>query len=310
MVEGDTSAIVRGRIAPTPSGYLHLGNVCNFILNWLWIRLQGGVLRLRIDDLDAPRMREAYLTDIFRVLDWLQLDWDEGPVGPAIHRREFSQHLRMEAYQTALKRLADQGELFACICSRREIRLMAPDGRYPGTCRELERPFSTPQSAWRLDTMRTTGQLWDDLFQGALERIPQDDMPFVVLRRKDGLPAYQLACVLDDQLDQITHVIRGMDLMESTAMQAWLRDRLYPEAHPIHWGHHRLLLDAKGQKQSKSAGTPLGASLLETGTAPADIFQWIAACLGLPGPVRSARSLLERADLSAFPAFELLPFES
>jgi len=128
--------MLRSRIAPTPSGFLHLGNAVNFVLTWLMVRKAGGTLRLRIDDADCLRAKPEYLEDIFCQLDWLGITWDEGPMGVDDFRGRFSQQLRLERYREFLAGLARAGHLYPCGCSRREMRNLAPDGIYPGFCRE------------------------------------------------------------------------------------------------------------------------------------------------------------------------------
>ena len=108
------------RLAPTPSGYLHLGNAFSFILTWLLVRRLGGKLHLRIDDLDAPRLNQDCLEDIFIQLEWLGLDYDNGPQGPDDHLRRFSQSLRLEEYMSALEEIRESGMLYACSCSRKQ----------------------------------------------------------------------------------------------------------------------------------------------------------------------------------------------
>jgi len=126
----------RSRLAPTPSGYLHLGNACNFLLTWLWIRHLGGELWLRIDDLDQARVRPEYIEDIFQQLDWLGLDTDQGPRSVGELQKTWTQQLRTERYLSALTTLKNTGALYRCICSRRQWQaLVGEEGHYPGTCR-------------------------------------------------------------------------------------------------------------------------------------------------------------------------------
>ncbi|MEO1449975.1 MAG: glutamate--tRNA ligase family protein [Bacteroidota bacterium] len=296
---------VTGRLAPTPSGYLHLGNILNFSLNWLTVRHLGGRLRLRIDDLDNARMRDAYLEDIFRVLDWLGMDWDEGPDGPDAHRSRYSQQFRLDIYRDALHALKEKGHLFACDCSRKQIRSLAPDGRYPGTCIKRELSFRRDRVAWRLQSESASLLEWEDMFQGNTRAYPHLTMPFIILRRKDGIPAYQLASVIDDELDGITHVIRGADLQASTAVQLYISQWLETRLSKATWGHHPLLMHTDGTKKSKSAGHDAKGSLCDSGLQAKAVVQWVGECLGIKESGETLKSLLARFSLESLKGFEL-----
>lgn len=284
----------RLRFAPTPSGYLHTGNALNFILNWLVARLHGGKILLRIDDLDAERKRPEYVADVFDSLDWLGLDWDEGPglvPGEPVdsdHRfsrtsvpvacRDFetswSQHHRLTMYFNVLVKLRATGLLFACRKSRRDL---APyEGSYPPEFRDQQLALNDPDAAWRIMTP------------------PGFSMPDFVVCRRDGIPAYQVASLADDLLFGITHVIRGEDLKTSTAAQCYLATQL-DEADflKIKFLHHPVVTDDQGQKLSKSAGATSLKTMREGGAGPETVFQQVGAMLGFSG-IKSASGLLER----------------
>lgn len=254
----------RLRLAPTPSGYLHLGNAANFTLNWLATRLQPGAkLLLRIDDLDADRKRPEYVADIFESLHGLGLDWDEGPVSPADFEGNWSQNLRISLYHQALEDLRATGLLYACAKSRQDL---APfGGQYPLEFREQKLDLDTPSVAWRIATP------------------PGFPLPDFVVRRRDGVPAYQIASIVDDLHFGITHIIRGADLATSTGAQQWLAEQLdWPDFLKIQFWHHPLLTDEQGVKLSKSAGaTALHA--LQIADKREDVLQRVAALLELPG---------------------------
>lgn len=261
------------RFAPTPSGYLHLGNAVNFTLNWLAARSAGASILLRIDDLDAGRKRPEYIQDVFDTLHWLGLDWDEGPRSPEAFEQAWSQHTRLPLYRAVLEALVQSGQVFACAKSRREL---APYGeQYPLQFREQGLHLHDPDVSWRIATP------------------PGFVMPDFVVRRRDGLPAYQLASLADDLYFGVTHAIRGSDLEPSTVAQQWLaallasNAALQPPVLPwanfaqLHFLHHPLLLDANGQKMSKSAGASSLKSLREAGIGPALVFQATARLLFL-----------------------------
>lgn len=265
----------RVRLAPTPSGYLHAGNALNFILNWLAARLHPGArVLLRIDDLDADRKRPEYVQDIFDTLHWLGLDWDDGPRDVADFEQNWSQHLRLPLYRQALDELRAAGCLFACGKSRRDLEPY--QGKYPPEFRDQGLSLDAPDVAWRIRTP---------------EGFP---LPDFIVRRRDGIPAYQLASVVDDLHFGITHVIRGADLEDSTAAQLFLAECLgRPDFSRIAFLHHPLLKDEGGIKLSKSAGASALRHWRETGRTPAPVFQQAGLWLGLKTDgVLSARDLL------------------
>ena len=232
------------RMAPTPSGFLHRGNLLNFYLNWHAARSKGARLLLRIDDLDADRKRPEYVAGIFETLHHAGFDWDIGPgTGMTDTARcvaDFeacwSQHHRIDLYNELLARLRDTGLLFACRKSRKDIA--AAGGVYPPDFREQGLSLDNPDVAWRI---RTAG----------LDPTMQD----FVVRRRDGIPAYQVASVADDLHFGVTHIIRGEDLEPSTRAQIWLAGLLGETAFgEIRFLHHPLLRNERGEKLSKSAG--------------------------------------------------------
>lgn len=247
------------RIAPTPSGLLHEGNILNFLHTWIAARKCGASLLLRIDDCDATRLRKEYIEDIFRSLEWLDFDWDEGPRGPDDFYKFWSQSLRRERYLDVLSRIKGK---FACQCSRREIHDVSPDGHYPGTCRKKGLVYEPGKTCVRLET---------------------DDSPTgdIILWRKDDLPAYQLVSVVDDVDYKITHIIRGEDLQESTQMQKIIATRWHKsEFLNIHFTHHPLLLDEGGKKLAKSANAHSIKVMRDSGKSPAWLFKRLAPYLG------------------------------
>lgn len=265
---------IRSRIAPTPSGLLHLGNAVNFILTWLMVRMQGGVLRLRIDDADCFRSRPEYFEDIFRQLDWLGITWDEGPTGPDDFQLRFSQQLRLERYREFLAQLAPH--LYLCGCSRREIRELAENGVYPGLCRgrNVEDDAETA-----IRVLVPEGSVF--LVEG--REVPLcKTMGDFVLWRKENLPAYQLVSLVDDIDDRINLIVRGHDLLASTAAQLFLAglhgDNLFAETVFV---HHPLVQGEDGRKLSKSDNALSLAALREKSSSPAMVFQAVARQAGL-----------------------------
>ncbi|HEY4335701.1 MAG TPA: glutamate--tRNA ligase family protein [Puia sp.] len=229
------------RIAPTPSGYLHLGNILSFSITATLARQTGAKILLRIDDLDRERAERKYIDDIFDTLHFLKIDWDEGPRDTEDFEKEYSQLHRMDHYHRALRRLQDNGEVYACTCSRTQILKDSPDGSYPGTCRDKNIPLDTENACWRLHTPLSAD-------------LPKQIQDFIV-RKKDGFPAYQLTSVIDDLHYGIDLVVRGEDLRDSTLAQQYLATVLKEDRFArIAFYHHPLLLDATGKKLSKTDG--------------------------------------------------------
>ncbi|SDK17570.1 glutamyl-tRNA synthetase [Catalinimonas alkaloidigena] len=285
---------------------MHLGNAFSFVLTWLLVRHHGGTLHLRIDDADAARVRPEYVDDIFHTLAWLGLDWDTGPEGPADFYRHYSQQLREALYQSALQQLSAVPEaVFACTCTRAQLRRQSVDGLYPGTCRARHRALDTPGCAWRLrvpEGLQVTFQAWGG--DSSTVDLSQAMGDFVV-RKKDGSPAYQLSSVVDDLHYGTTLIVRGLDLLPSTAAQVYLAQQLaqvtptYAAFGDVLFYHHPLVQLASGEKLSKSAGAQ---SVREARPSAASFYQVIAKSLGYSVPLpTSAAELLARFAEAALP---------
>lgn len=285
-------AEIISRIAPTPSGFLHMGNACNFVLTWLLVKMQKGRLRLRIDDLDKQRVRPEYLDDIFYTLEWLGLDWEDGPSSVAAHLQEHSQQDRIPLYDQAIQTLVDQEKVFACQCSRKQILAASEDGQYPQTCRHLLLSGEDSHHALRILTPKDEQISWMDQLAGEISISLYQQMRDFVIRRKDGIPAYQIASIVDDLAYGTNLVVRGQDLLESTAAQLFLAKGLKEQDfHLIQWHHHPLLTDAGG-KLSKSAGSFAIRTWREQGHPPARVYQQVSRWLGLPELVDHPETLL------------------
>ena len=277
---------VTGRLAPTPSGYLHLGNAVNFVLTWLLVRRAGGTLYLRIDDLDRARLRRPYLSAIFRVIDWLGLDYDHGPSGPDDFLQRHSQLLHLPAYNQVLRRLAQRpGLLYGSQRSR--------TGGPPEAV-----PLATPGAAWRARVPSSTHIGFGDGWLGAV-RVPlAAELADFIVRKKDGVVAYQLASVVDDLRLGTTLVVRGLDLLPSTAAQLWLAAQLAETQvfNPtrIQFYHHGLLTDAAGNKLSKSTQAQGDQGVLALGT-PGPVYAAVAQLLALPAGAGESLASLRAA---------------
>jgi len=277
-----------GRLAPSPTGGLHVGHARSFLIAWLASRREGGPIVLRIEDLDASRARPEATTAALVDLRWLGLDWDEGPdvVGPC---GPYVQSQRRAIYDQALARLKAEERVYPCTCTRADIEraASAPHAEdegptYPGTCAGRsaadadalgDRPF-----AWRFRV--PAGELgWDDLILGPCSLDPARlGGDFLVGRNGQG-PSYQLAVVVDDALMGIDRVIRGDDLVPSTPRQILLYRALGWT--PPQFGHLPLVLGPDGRRLAKRDGSIKLASLRERGLDPRRLIGILAQSCGL-----------------------------
>ncbi len=246
----------RTRLAPSPTGALHLGNARTFLVNWALARQQGWEVVLRIDDLDGPRVKAGADIQAIEILQWLGLDWDQEPR---------YQTACLATYRTALNQLARQGGIYPCQCTRSQIQAAqsAPHAgehelRYPGTCRPTRRmpvnsaALDQPDVAWRLFVAEGE-QSFVDQFAGRVVSSVQAEIGDFVVATKQGLPSYQLAVVVDDWQQQITDVVRGDDLLSSTPRQQLLYDALQLGPTPRYW-HLPLIVGHDGRRLAKRHG--------------------------------------------------------
>jgi glutamyl/glutaminyl-tRNA synthetase len=283
MQNNTAQQFTKTRIAPTPSGFLHMGNALSFALTAALARKTGAKILLRIDDLDQQRVNDAYVHDIFDTLNFLKIPWDEGPRDLADHKNNWSQLHRMDLYKEALQQLEDQREVFACNCSRSQLQ----DGRYPGTCQNRSIPLDTPETTWRLYTDERKLSI-KTLNQGIIKTQLPAGMKDFVVKKKDDHPAYQLASLIDDLHFGVDLVIRGEDLYPSTIAQCYLADVLGKDDFKnITFHHHPLLMETGDKKLSKSAGATSIKYLREQGKTAADVYGEIGEMLGIGQGLRS-----------------------
>jgi len=272
---------VVGRLAPSPTGALHVGNARSFLGAWLSARSRGGILKLRIEDIDSPRVKPESTASILEDLAWLGLDWDGAPQ---------IQTERVERHRETLNLLAAKNLIYPCICSRADVERAASaphlgqEGpRYPGTCahmtpddaRQLTVPF-----AWRYRFSDGNACGFVDGVMGAVAAVDQGD--FVIWKagkggQKEG-PAYQLAVVVDDHDQEINEVVRGGDLLESTARQISLA-RALGWSSPA-WFHLPLVIGTDGKRLAKRHGDTRIASLRKAGVKAERLCAYLAWSLG------------------------------
>jgi glutamyl-tRNA synthetase len=311
----DSAAGSRGRFAPSPTGPLHLGNARTALLAWLAARRAGASFVMRVEDLDGPRVKPGLEARILGELRWLGLDWDEGPdVGGA--RGPYRQSERSSRYAAALAQLRSAGVAYPCFCSRAEIAAasQAPHGpgdegpRYPGTCRDLPAPEVEERSrrrapAWRFRVPEGPVAFVDGVHRPCSFDVAEGSGDFVVMRA-DGIAAYQLAVVVDDAAMGIEEVVRGDDLLPSTARQLLLYRAL--GLAPPRFAHVPLVVGEDGQRLAKRHGALSLGELRERGADPRAVVGLLAALSGLAreGERVSPRELVERFSLEGLPREE------
>ena len=311
MIQSGSKIRLKTRLAPTPSGFLHLGNGASFVATWALARAYEGEILLRIDDLDAERMRAEYVDDIFKTLDWLGLDWNEGPFSSEDFTKNWSQHLRLEAYEKALQDLQKTGDLYVCNCSRKDIRERSTNGLYPNTCRQnrlnatVEMSNYEKNRAWRIlvETDKwvnfknvekidplplASGQvsingIFDEknvIFKHFDVNLSEKMGDFIV-KQKNDLPSYQLASLVDDAFFGVNFIVRGEDLLYATAAQIFLGERLNQlDFLATTFWHHPLITAENGSKLSKSEGAASLLALREAGHSAAIVVREAAKWLG------------------------------
>ena len=285
---------LRGRFAPSPSGRMHLGNLFAALLAWLDVRSLGGEMLLRMEDLDPDRCRAAYLDQLADDLTWLGLDWD---LGWRRGETEYCQSHRTSYYEDAFRKLAEKRLVYPCYCSRKELLAAsaphASDGArvYDGHCRsltpeqraDLENQGRRP--AWRVRVPEKEIPFMDGNFGPQSQRLDRDCGDFI-LRRSDGVYAYQLAVAEDDGRMGVTRVVRGWDLLSSTPRQIWLLEELGYE--PPEYCHLPLLVAPDGRRLSKR-DKDLDMGVLRARYTPEELVGKLAHIAGLmdrPEPVK------------------------
>ncbi|MHB8206300.1 glutamate--tRNA ligase family protein [Mucilaginibacter sp.] len=272
----------RTRIAPTPSGFLHIGNVLSFAITAALAKRAGAKILLRIDDIDQARVDKQYVQDIFDTLNFLEIPWEEGPGKVKQFDDQYSQLHRMGLYNEALEQLQANKRVYACNCSRKQL------SESTCNCYEKQLSLSADNVSWRLRT-NPINELIIKNYNGELIQaaLPEEMNNFVV-RKKDGFPAYQLTSVIDDLYYGVDLVVRGEDLWHSTLAQHQLAIALeLDDFKNITFYHHSLIKDSAGNKLSKSAGATSIKYLREQGKSASDVYQLIATIIGIHEPIHN-----------------------
>jgi glutamyl-tRNA synthetase len=305
----------RGRLAPSPTGALHLGNARTFLIAWLSVRSRGGSLLLRMEDLDHPKVKPGTAQAALDDLRWLGLDWDEGPDcgGPCA---PYVQSQRLDLYAAALARLQSAGLVYPCVCSRQDVEAgqSAPHAgeegpRYEGACRSRFADFAAAQGAlpagrlpaWRFRVSDGAETFFEDGFHGPQrQRVDLDRGDFVLARHAQGA-GYTLAVVVDDAAMGVSEVLRGDDLLPATHRQLLVYAAL--GLTPPRFVHVPLVVAPDGRRLAKRHGDTRLATLRRLGRRPAQIVGLLAWWCGWAGPDEEClpRDLLPRFDLDRLP---------
>jgi len=288
------------RLAPSPTGALHLGNARTFLVNWVLARQNDWRIVLRVEDLDSPRVKAGADRGAIADLTWLGMDWDDGP---------YYQATDLEPYEAALATLRDAGLTYPCVCTRREIEQAqsAPHGdehelRYPGKCRPADaHDWKPPADAEYAVRVRTPDEpvRFTDKFAGPQASSVQQVVGAFIVASKAKLPAYQLAVVVDDARQGVTDVVRGDDLIRSTARQILLYRMLKLDTTPD-WWHLPLVIGEDGRRLAKRHGDTRIAWYREQGVASERVIGLLAHWSGAAArrEPMSARQLVDRFDIS------------
>ena len=301
----------RVRFAPSPTGHLHVGGARTALFNWLYARSQKGIFVLRIEDTDQQRSTEESYAAILEGMRWLGLDWDEGPdvggdYGP------YLQSQRLDIYREHLEQLAAEGLAYKCFCTaedlkRRESEVKAAGGvweGYDGHCRDLTADqvaaaeAAGKPCAWRLRTPAEGETFWYDVILGKLE-FKNEVLVDRVVFKADGFPTYQFACVVDDHLMEISHVLRGDDHVSNTPFQLLIYQGLGWK--PPKFGHMPMILGPDRKRLSKRHGATSVQEFRKQGILPAAMLNYLSLLGWSPGgnakEVMSAKEIIGKFSL-------------
>jgi glutamyl-tRNA synthetase len=289
--------MIRTRFAPSPTGLLHVGGARTALFSWLWARRQGGKFVLRIEDTDRERSTQASVDAILQGMDWLGLDYDEGP---------FFQTERLERYQEVLQKLEVDGLAYRCYCSKERLEVMreqqrAAGGkpRYDGCCRDgVANPDPAVAPVLRFKNPQSGSVVFDDAVRGRVE-IANDELDDLVIARGDGMPTYNFSVVVDDLDMNITHVVRGDDHVNNTPRQLNILDAL-GGTRPV-YAHVPMILGADGQRLSKRHGAVGVTQFRDDGYLPEALLNYLVRLGWSHGDqeIFSREEMIELFDLNA-----------
>lgn len=290
------------RLAPSPTGALHLGNARTFLVNWAMARREGWRIILRIEDLDTPRVKTGALEGTIDILRWLGVEWDEGPI---------VQSHDLEPYREAMRTLARAGLVYPCELTRAQIEASASapqegtgESVFPAALRpEIRaREFDEESTNWRL-VVPEEAVRFEDGFAGPQERKPSESVGDFVVWTKRGQPSYQLAVVVDDARQRVTQVVRGDDLIDSAARQILLYRALGMASSIPHYTHLPLVVGEDGKRLAKRHGDTRLDAYRAAGVGAGRVRGLVARWCGVPGALGeiSAAGFCEGLDLRSIP---------
>lgn len=283
------------RIAPTPSGFLHIGNALSFAVTASIAAKSNADVLLRIDDLDQERARPEYIQDVFDTLDQLGIKHTQGPRSAQELANEWSQNLRTQAYSKAIERLKSQVQLYSCCCSRKDLHTLAPNSPDHACRNRITQAADRPL---RIKLPKTCIVEFNDELMGQVSVDLNKAMPDFIVKRRDGLASYQVASLVDDFEFGVNIIVRGEDLLASTAAQIYLAKLLgFDRFIGSIFYHHRLITSENGEKLSKSAGSDSLKSIRETGSDTNLVYQRLSALLEIEPKVNDLESFINHIDL-------------
>lgn len=276
----------RGRFAPTPSGPLHFGSLVTAVASYCQIKSLGGEWLLRIDDVDTPRVQTGAIVSIIETLQAFGFEWD----GEIVYQSQ-----RFADYQQALDSLSAAGLIYACECSRKQLHQSVsrhgPLGLiYPGTCRNKN--LQAFGQSLRLNLKNAGSFAFTDECSGTLTQSLESEIGDTVMKRRDTVFSYHLSVVVDDALDNISHVVRGADLLESTPLHCHLQKLLgYPQPHYLHLP---VVLDERGKKLSKQTGAA-AINITQASSLLIEALKYLGQTLPEPQPSFTPKEILQSA---------------
>lgn len=264
---------MKGRFAPSPTGHIHLGNVWIALLSYLSVKQQHGTFLVRMEDIDIQRSKRELGEQLLDDLEWLGFEWDEGPRIGGAHG-PYWQSERYDYYEKTLAQWESVGFVYPCFCNRARIQSIASAPHrgeiphlYDGHCRHLsladiKEQWTKKEPSWRIKVEDRTIEFMDR-WQGLQTRVLRSEVDDFVVKRGDGMFAYNLAVTLDDVAMGVTEIVRGADLLDTTAQQMYLYSLLGES--PVHYGHAPLLIDVEGHRLSKRQKSITIKELRESG---------------------------------------------
>lgn len=287
------------RLAPTPSGFLHLGNLYSFLITRLLADRHKAKILLRIDDFDRERYKIEYVQDIFDTLDFMEITYDLGPKNIQEFDSDWSQKHRIHLYEDGLEKLISKNILFACDCSRKKIQQMDSSGYYLGHCQDQRINLNSLDVSWRFNTF-TADFIKIHQYPNKTQSFTlPEETAFFVIRKKNKQPAYQLTSLVDDLHFGTDLIVRGKDLFGSTLAQQLIAAAIENTSFAqVSFFHHTLIKGSQKEKLSKSEGASSIQFLRKSGKKPKDIYRIFGDLIGIKEPIEDYESFKNHIPLT------------